>query len=87
MLTNEDGPFGMFDCLRKRVGVYLTDENDVPITFLGKLLRCVWCVSIWVAVGVALIVLTDWWVVLLPFALSAGAVLIEEAIDLSLIHI
>ena len=81
LLVNEDGPFEMFDWLRKQIGVYLTDENDVPLSFLGKLFECVWCISVWVGTGVLVIMYTRLWIVLIPFALSAGAIIIEEVVN------
>ena len=73
--------FKMFDRLRKLVGVYFTDETGMPLSFLGQLLGCIWCTSVWVAAFVTVVMFTDWWVVLVPFALSTGAILIEEVID------
>ena len=78
LLVNEDGPFRMFDRLRRRVGVYLTDEIGTPLSFLGRLLGCIWCASVWVAALVAAVMFTRLWVVLVPFALSAGVILIER---------
>ena len=78
LLVNEDGPFKMFDWLRKRAGVYFTDEVGTPLSFLGKLLSCMWCASVWIAAPVTAILFTDWWVILVPFALSTGVILIER---------
>jgi hypothetical protein len=71
LISIEKGPFEILRKLRRHI------ETG---SFLDKLIECTWCVSIWVALGwVGLIAL--WpdvviWIAL-PFALSAGAILVE----------
>lgn len=56
LLSYEEGPWGIFEWLRRRAGVAEIDlgaSPDAPAPapgFLGKLLACVWCLSPWVAV-------------------------------------
>lgn len=54
--------------------------TSYPDTFLGHLIECFWCVSVWVAIGCTLILV--WFpYLLLPFALSAGAIAIERVYE------
>ena len=69
LLLKENGPFDVFVHWRAFIG---------GIRGLEALTTCVWCLSVWVAVPVALIAYTEYWPVLAPFALSAAAILIEE---------
>lgn len=68
--------------IRRLIGAVETDEMiSYPDTFLGHMFECFWCLSFWVAVGVTLwLVLLPafpWGIVLLPFAMSAGAIVIK----------
>src|SRR5512139_3847175 len=85
LLVSEDGPWGMFAELRRIVGVRY-DEHSIPLgsTFLGKLLSCVWCVSVWIGAGWALLFLflpEVSFVLALPLALSAGAIFVENLVS------
>lgn len=69
LLYGEDGPWGIFVRLRHAAG------NG----FLGRLLDCFYCLSLWIALPIA-IGLGDSWperLCLWP-ALSAGAILLER---------
>jgi hypothetical protein len=78
LLVTEDGPYRVFSRLREWLGEHRPDG------MLTGLLGCVWCVSVWISFG---------WVVLLavipqaviwlamPFALSAGAIIVDCLID------
>lgn len=68
--------------IRRLVGAVETDEMvSYPDTFLGRMFECFWCLSFWVSVGVTLwLVLLPqhpWGLVLVPFALSAVAIVIR----------
>jgi len=70
LLWAEDGPWDVLANLRQLAGK----------SFLGKLLDCFYCLSLWVAAPLA------WWLaqgwrhgLLLWLALSAGAILLERA--------
>lgn len=80
LLVREDGPADLFLRVRNVAGVNRTGE----ITGLAAGLSCVWCTSVWVALGITLahgvIVAWSWWLLLLPFALSTIAIMIDEAI-------
>ncbi len=65
----EDGPWDLFALLRRWAG------NG----FLGKLLDCFYCVSLWIAVPFSLLLGATWKERLLLWpALSAGAILLER---------
>ena len=70
LLVDEDGPFDVFRRLRTWAGM-----NS---KLLGGLLDCFWCTSVWIAFGVTPVALSRAWPVLLPFALSAAAIVGNE---------
>ncbi len=74
---NEEGPGKLLNRIRDWVGVYELGQDDEPLSNLGRLFACVWCMSIWVSLVLAAIAITSLWIVLIPFALSAVAILIQ----------
>jgi len=59
-------------------------KRKPPHTKIGYLFTCIWCMSIWVASGVAIcytMITTATTVIALPFALSAVAGLIAARLD------
>lgn len=52
-LVNEDGPFNVSHRLRVRIGWVYDEYGGIsrPDTFLGGLFSCVWCMSVWTAIG------------------------------------
>lgn len=52
------------------------DTDGQPLSWIGRQLTCFWCITFWVAWPVALVAWL-WWPVLVPFALSGGAVLLS----------
>jgi len=72
MLWYEYGPFDVFLKIRTWAGAH----EQPPQTFQAKLLSCYWCLSFWVGLGCAL-VMWLWWYALIPFALSAAAILLS----------
>jgi hypothetical protein len=85
LLASEDGPFAVFERIRQAVGVAYDDYgNPVSKNEPAKAIVCIWCISIWLAVALAFLYwlassLAIWCA--LPFALSVGAILIDEIID------
>ena len=83
LLVFEEGPFMLLVKMRSLVGVYY-DELSEPQgkNVVARALTCVWCSSIWVALGFAVLYYYDlaFWVAL-PFALSAVAIIIERIVD------
>ena len=77
----------MFLRLRRLAGITHDGEGnpvEIPDGFFAGVFSCVWCCSVWVGVGwVAFLLANPRWaeVAALPFALSAGAILIECVID------
>jgi hypothetical protein len=69
MLTDEEGPFSMFVKLRNLAK---------PETWIGRGLACIICMSVWIALPVALWIdwTGDWWLTWL--ALSGVAVIIRK---------
>lgn len=66
---------------RRLLGVKEITQSDwsYPDTFIGNLIECFYCTSVWVALGVS-VVLILFPLVLVPFALSAAAIIVEEHI-------
>lgn len=58
--------------------VYAVDEDGQPVTYWGKVLSCFWCTSLHVGGVLWLLVVSPWWWVLLPFAISGGAILLNH---------
>jgi hypothetical protein len=73
LLLVEDGPLSIFVHTRTLARRYSVFDGA---------LACFWCGSVWVAFAVTLIVLTDYWLVLAPFALSAIAIWMSERVHL-----
>ena len=74
---NEAGPANLLHRIRDWAGAYELGEDDEPITSLGKLFSCVWCMSVWVGAALAVVVITPCWALLIPFALSAVAIVMN----------
>src|SRR5262245_45636133 len=74
LLQAEDGPWRAVAGLRRRAGA----------GFWGELLDCFYCLSLWVALPLALLLGTGWGERLLLWpALSAGAILLERFVPAS----
>ena len=70
LLSNEDGPWDLVLRVRKTVGS----------GFLGQMMDCFYCLSVWVALPFALGMANDWREGLLLWpALSGAAILLERA--------
>jgi hypothetical protein len=84
LLAHEDGPFRIFDRLRELLGVaYAPDGQRFGTNWFAKGVVCLYCCSVWfgaILTGLYFIWSDVWWL-LLPLALSAAAVIIEENID------
>ena len=78
MVYYEHGPFDIFRKLREAAGVEFTDEDGKPLSFWGKQLKCFWCITFWVALAVWPVAVWASWL-LIPFALSGGALLFSQA--------
>lgn len=77
MLVHEDGPFQMFARLRRAAGV--PQEGEVE-GFLPELLSCVWCLGVWIALGLWIV-----WEVWRPepvivLAAAGGIIAVERGI-------
>jgi len=72
LLQAEDGPWEVVVRIRRRAGS----------GFWGKLLDCIYCLSIWVAFPVSIGLAQRWAdIILLWPALSGGAILLQRATD------
>lgn len=65
LLLYESGPFDI--SLRIRSAASRT-------AFTAQLFSCMYCLSVWIGLLCAVLTLTEAWIVMLPFALSAVAI-------------
>jgi len=81
LFSQEEGPFDIFAKVRHFVGVR-HDDHGIPygLNTLSKGMLCVWCISMWFAVlwAVLYYLWRDSVWIALPFALSAGAIMVER---------
>lgn len=69
LVAVESGPWSVFERLRRRAGTGVVTE----------LLTCFYCLSLWIAAPLAVLLAAGWrHRLLLWFALSAGAILLER---------
>jgi len=89
MLVNEDGPGAVFSRLRYRLGVrsVVTRGNDgqpeatkVATNAVAELWTCVWCMSFWAALLLALPLTPVYWLRLV-LAASGLAVVAHEGVE------
>lgn len=85
LLALEDGPWRLFERIRKLAGQRIGAEGTpYNTTHLAEGVTCMWCNSVWIGT-----VLTILWgicgkiavMIALPFALSACAVAIDSGIE------
>lgn len=83
----EDGPFEIFERFRKVLNIYQIELADgsthlevIDNNQIGKLFSCFWCLSVWVAIFNFLLPEIVKKYLLLPLAISAGAIIIRQKI-------
>ena len=69
----ETGPFDAFMHVRTLASRTL---------FTAELFSCIYCLSIWIGLLCAVVMLTDWWLALIPFALSSVAIGLNRCLRL-----
>lgn len=87
MLNSEAGPADIFGRLRARIGVkYDEHSNPYGTNWVAEGVLCFMCLSVWVAFGAAALLVAGILlnhvllaeVLLLPFALSGGAIFLKK---------
>ena len=82
LLALEDGPLAIFARFRRHVGVHYDEySNPSGTTELARGILCVWCNSMWIGLfwtGLYFVFRDAVLWLALPFALSAGAVIVER---------
>ena len=83
---SEDGPFDVLIKIRHLLGIRYDSKGrmlsvDQPPVYreLGRAASCMMCLSLWIGLLLTLIP-SDFRIILLPFAISAGALLINKQI-------
>jgi hypothetical protein len=72
LLHAEDGPFDLVFKVRKSIGD----------GFLGSLMDCFYCLSLWVALPLGLFIGSSWLERILQWlALSAGAIILQKLLN------
>lgn len=71
LLLYESGPLGVFMHLRSLAA---------RTSFTTQLFSCMYCISIWVGLLCAVLMVSDLWVALLPFALSGIAIGVDRCL-------
>jgi hypothetical protein len=67
LITVDDGPGDILLTIRAKLGGYDLDESGRPETSLGRGIICPYCVAIWIALGLAMILfpvgpmILVWW--------------------------
>lgn len=76
LIGDESGPYNLFAKARGR----FYHRSGRPNGIIGELLDCFWCLSVWVAFPVALLIAppTVGYALLYWFGLSAGAILVNS---------
>ncbi len=69
---------GMFEWLRQKAQVDFVDDNDVPITRMGRVLSCFWCTSLYVSPFVIILMVLNMRWLLLYLAASGGSILLHH---------
>lgn len=86
LLTSEYGPWHIFVHIRERFGIVHNGNGrpaQWPETFMGELLTCVWCISLYVGFILTVLYLLTGSIIVwicLPFALSAFAILVNKQV-------
>ena len=84
LVTNEDGPWQIFERLRRRAEHWCTNYRFCRELGLYELFSCEWCNSIWIGAGLTVLYL---WLgeavlyVALPLALSTVAIVIKYVVQ------
>lgn len=69
LLMHEDGPLDISMHIRTMF---------MKSVWAAQFINCIYCVSVWVGGCVAVLTLTPAWIVLLPFAFSAVAIVVNR---------
>ena len=88
IIANEAGPFDVFQRLRTWAGEYEDQGVRSATTWYGKGLVCLWCLSCHVGIFFFVLYLLSslkglsWlWLISIPFALSAVAIMVDSEIN------
>jgi len=80
LVTHDDGPGDWLLIVRTWLGAYDYGADGRPRSQVGRVVSCIHCASVWLALPVALVLWWgDWGLVLLGlFALSGWAIVLSE---------
>lgn len=72
LITQDEGPFSVFQKLRFYAGGYNLAPNGEPITNLGRGIICPLCVGLWIALPLAILINGFNWYTLVYWLAIAG---------------
>lgn len=84
LIVNEAGPWDLLAKARALIGIYYDDHSMLQgKNMIARAMICVWCSSVWVGIFVTVLylIVPITTILLLPFALSAVAIIIEEFVN------
>ena len=84
LLMHEVGPGKILTKFRSLFGIIhdsMGHPHGYPETVFGKLFECYYCLSVWVGAIVTLAMVLGLWWLMLPLALSGGAILCVKAVE------
>jgi hypothetical protein len=84
MFVREDGPGDIFARIRYWAGIRWDEfSRKYSNKFLGKMLMCVWCTSVWISAIASILLFPEdiWTYILYVFSLSAVAIAFDEAMQ------
>ena len=83
LLNAESGPYNILTRLRYLIGVRYNDHSEpYGKNQVAEMILCTWCLSVWVGLilGITYYFWRDFWWVMVPFSLSAVAIVIERLV-------
>ena len=86
LLVRESGPFEMFAKFRHLIGVRTVEGSSTPYgtNIIAETLSCDWCCSMWIGIALGIVYVIEPELTILaslPFALSAGAIIVERILN------
>lgn len=72
LITQDEGPFSIFQKLRNYAGGYNLAPNGEPVTNLGRGIICPLCVGLWIALPLAILINGLNWYTLVYWLAIAG---------------
>jgi hypothetical protein len=80
LIAIDDGPGDMFLWLRAKCGAYDIGEDSRPVTSLGRFIECPYCLGVWFAAVLALVLWPIGWMMPVRWlAIAGGQAFLQSA--------